>query len=75
MATYSLDLDFRKSGPKASGPSVAQIYIKACSANEKGTHFITLHCATFAEFDREIRRLEEELKAIRQKAKKKFKSK
>ena len=72
MAPHSLDLDFRKPDPKFPGPPNAQIYIKASSANEKGTRFITPQCVTFQEFNYEIKRLEDELKAIRQKAKKKF---
>lgn len=73
IATYSLDLDFRKPDPKFPGPPDAQIYIKTYST-DKGTHFITPHCVTFQELDYQIKRLEDELKAIRKKAKKKFQS-
>jgi hypothetical protein len=52
--------------------SNAQIYIKASSANKKGTRFITPQCVNFQEFDYQIKRFEDELKAIRQKARKKF---
>jgi hypothetical protein len=57
MATHSLDLDFRKPQKEFPEPSIAQIYIKASSANEKGTRFITPQCVTFQEFDYEIKRL------------------
>jgi hypothetical protein len=75
MATYSLDLDFRKSDPKFPAPPIAQIFIKTSTGNEKGTRFITPQCVNFREFDYEIRRLEEELKTIRRTAKQKFGSK
>ena len=71
MATYSLDLDFRKPDPKLPGPPNAQIYVKTHST-EKDRHFITPQCVCFQEFDYEIRRLEGELKTIRQKARHKF---
>jgi hypothetical protein len=35
MATHSLDLDFRKPQKEFPEPSIAQIYIKASSANEQ----------------------------------------
>ena len=75
MTTYSLDLDFRQPDPKFPGASLAQIYIKTSSANKKGTRFITPKCVNFQEFDYEIKRLENELKTIRQKARQKFGSK
>jgi len=71
IATYSLDLDFRLPDPKFPGPPNAQIYIKTYST-DKGTHFITPYCVTYQEFDYQIRRLEDELKVIRRKARKKF---
>jgi hypothetical protein len=71
IATYSLDLDFRRPDPKFPGPPDAQLYIKTYST-DKGRPFITPHCVTFEELDYQIRRLEDELKAIRQKARKKF---
>ncbi len=75
MATYTLDIDFRKPDPKFPGPSDALIYIKNCSTERstgKERHFITPKCVCFQEFDYEIRRLEGELKTIRQKARYKF---
>jgi hypothetical protein len=72
MATYSLDLDFRKPDPKIPGPPNAQIYIKTYSTNKEGQNFITPKCVNYQEFDYQLKRLEGELKAIRQKAKKKF---
>ena len=74
MATYSLDIDFRKPDSKLPGPPNAQIYVKTHST-EKDRHFITPKCVCFKEFDYEIRRLEGELKTIRQKARYKFGSK
>jgi hypothetical protein len=71
MATYSLDLNFFQPDPKFPGPPNAQIYVKTHST-EKGGHFITPKCVNFQEFDYEIRRLEDELKTIRQKARHKF---
>jgi hypothetical protein len=75
MATHFLDLDFRKPDPKFPGPPHAQIYLKS---NYKDENFdwpiISAKCVTFAEIDYQIRRLEDELKAIRQKAKRRFKS-
>ena len=75
LATYSLDLDFRRPDPKFPGPAIAQIYIKTSSANKEGSRFITPKCVNVQEFDYEIRRLQDELKAIRQKARQKFVSK
>jgi hypothetical protein len=72
MATHSLDLDFQSPDPKFPAPPIAQIYIKTSSANKKGTRFITPQCVNFQEFDYEIKRLENELKTIRQKARHKF---
>jgi hypothetical protein len=74
VATYSLELDFRQPEPNFPAPPDAQIYIKTYST-DKGRHNITPHCVTFEEIDYQIRRLEDELKTIRQKAKNKFKSK
>ena len=74
MATYSLDLDFRKPDPKFPGPLIAQIYIKTSTDDKKGTRFITPQCVNFREFDHEIKRLEDELQAIRRKARQKFDS-
>ena len=74
MATYSLDLDFRKPQKELPGPSIAQIYIKTSSADQRGRRFITPQCVNFQEIDYQIKRLEDELKVLRQKAKKKFKS-
>ena len=75
MSTYSLELDFRK--PSEGGlpsPAIAQVYIKTHSIDKKGRSFITPRCVSFQEFDYEISRLEKELKALRIKAKRKFKS-
>jgi hypothetical protein len=74
VATYSLELDFRQPEPNFPAPPDAQIYIKTYST-DNGRHFITPHCITYEEINYQIRRLEDELKAIRQKAKNKFKSK
>jgi hypothetical protein len=74
MGTYSLDLDFLQPDPKFPAPPNAQIYVKTHST-EKDRHFITPKCVCFQEFDYEIRRLEGELKTIRQKARHKFGSK
>lgn len=71
IATYSLDLDFRKPDPKFPGPPDAQIYVKTYST-DKGRNFITPHCITFQELDYQIKRLEDELKTIREKARQKF---
>jgi hypothetical protein len=71
MATYSLDLDFIKPPDDFPDRPRAQIYIKYYST-EKDRHFITPQCVSFQEFDYEITRLEDELKALRKKARKKF---
>ena len=75
MATNFLDIDFRKPDPKFPGPPQAQIYVKLYYKDENFDRpIISAKCVTFAEFDYQIKRLEDELKAIRQKAKRKFKS-
>lgn len=75
MSTYSLELDFRKpSEGDLTGPAIAQVYIKTHSIDKKGLSFIIPQCVSFQEFDYEISLLEKELKALRIKAKRNFKS-
>jgi hypothetical protein len=73
MATNFLDLDFRKPDPKFPGPPNAQIYVKKYAKDENfDWPIISAKCVTFAEIDYQIKRLEGELKTIRQKARHKF---
>jgi hypothetical protein len=75
MATHFLDHDFHKPDPKFPGPAHAQIYLKTHYKDENSDlPIISAKCVTFAEIDYQIKRLEDELKAIRQKAMRKFKS-
>ena len=76
MTTKFLELDFRKSDPKFPGPPVAQIYVKSHFKDDTfDWPIISNRCVNFQEIDYQIKRLEDDLKDIRQKAKKKFESK
>ena len=71
--TYSLDLMFRKpSKGDLPDPSIAQVYVKTHSSDEKGHIFITPHCVSLREVEKQLERLKEELEIIRKKAKQKF---
>ena len=73
MATNFLDLDFREPDPKFPGPPMAQVYVKSFFKDENNERpYVSNKCVTFAEIDYQIKRLEDDLKAIRQKARKKF---
>ena len=75
MPTHFLDLDFRKPAPKFAARPRARIYVKNHYHDENFARpIISAKCVSFTELDQQIRRLENELKAIRQKAKKKFES-
>lgn len=70
---YSLDLMFRKpSKGDLRGPGIAQVYVKTHSSDEKGRIFITPHCVSLREVEKQLERLKEELEIIRKKAKEKF---
>ena len=71
--TNSLDLMFREpSKGDRLGSSIAQIYIKDHSTDEKGNILITPYCVSMREFEQEIDRLKQELETIKKKAKQKF---
>jgi hypothetical protein len=71
--TYSLDLLFREpSKGELPGPSIAQIYVKTHTSDEKGHIFITPHCVSMREFEEQIDRLKKELETLRKKANQKF---
>ncbi len=73
MANNFIDLDFRKPDPKFPGPAVAQIYVRRYAKDENfDWPIISAQCYTFKELVYQIKRLEDDLKAIRQKARKKF---
>ena len=75
MATDFLNLDFRKPDPKFPDRPYARIYVKSSFKDENfDWPIISARCVTFAEIDYQIKRLENELKDIRQKAERKFKS-
>ena len=71
--TYSFDVLFREpSKDDLSVESVAQIYVKARSSEDKDHVFITPRCISMSEFEHEIERLKQELDVLRKKAKQKF---
>ena len=71
--TYSFDLLFREpSKDDLPVESVAQIYVKARSSDDKDHVFITHSCVSMSEFEHEIERLKQELDDLKKKAKQKF---
>ena len=71
--TYSLDLLFLESSKgNLPGPSIAQIYIKTHTSDEKGHILITPNCVSMREFEEQIDRLKQELDALKKKANQKF---
>jgi hypothetical protein len=75
METSSLDFLYLENDPRTAQPS-ACIYLKAAGkqdyAGVGADRLVSVHCLSFLELDREIRRLHAELDEIRARAKKKF---
>ena len=73
MAANFIDLDFHKPDPGFPGPSVAQIYVRRYAKDENfDWPIISAQCHSLEELEYQIKRLEDDLKAIRKKARKKF---
>jgi len=70
--THSLDLYFVKPEKEFPGPPQANVYVKTHSRDEGGPILITPNCVSLAEFEYEIKRLQNELDDILKKAKRNF---
>jgi hypothetical protein len=71
MANYNLDL--KVMNPRQNefpGPTIAQIYVKTYSKDDKGLVYITPQCVTFSEIDAQCDRLVNEIESIRRRSKK-----
>ncbi len=74
MANYSLDLTvLNPQGKEFSGPTIAQIYVKTHSKDEKGMLYISPQCLTLSEIEAHCDRLVKEIEGIRKKAQRQFK--
>ncbi|HDY87971.1 MAG TPA: hypothetical protein ENH82_07660 [bacterium] len=74
--TYSFELMLHKpSKGDPPWPSIAQIYVKTHTSDEKGHIFITPECVSMRELEEQIDRLQQELEIIRKKAIKKLSKK
>jgi len=74
MANYSLDLTV--SNPQAkelTGPTIAQIYVKTHTKDEKGMLYISPQCLTLSEIEAQCDRIVKEIEGIRKKAQREFK--
>lgn len=73
MANYNLDLKVLNPRQKEfPGPTIAQIYVKTYSKDDKGTVYITPKCVTLSEIEAQCDRLVNEIESIRKIAKKKL---
>ena len=73
MANYSLDLTVMNPRQKESpGPTIAQIYVKTYSKDDKGVVYITPQCVTLSEIEAQCDRLVNEIESIRKRSKKKL---
>lgn len=74
MANYSLDLAvLNPSGKEPLGPTIAQIYIKTHSRDDKSMLYISPQCVSLSEIEAQCDRLVEEIENKRKKARRQFK--
>lgn len=73
MANYNLDLNVMNPRQKEfPGPTIAQIYVKKYSKDDKGLVYITPQCVTLSELEAQCDRLVNEIESIRKIAKRKL---
>ena len=71
MANYSLDLKvMNPRQTEVPGPTIAQIYVKKYSKDDKGIVYITPQCVTLSEIEAQCDRLVNEIESIRKRSKK-----
>ncbi len=68
MKTYNLDLSVTNQKKEYPAPTIAQIYVKTCTHDEKGLIYITPMCVTLSEIEAQCDRLITEIESIRKKA-------